>query len=219
MIVNELLDRPHAQVLWDYNQLKQPLNKSDFIFVMCSYNLDIADYAHILFQQKMGKKIVLSGGLTQSDNFLIADWDDPESVVFKNHMVSRGMNKNEIIVEDAAQTTLENVELTKTLLADALPEVVSGLVVHKPYMERRAYTTACKNWPEIEWRVTSPMTSYDKYVAKFDEEGLINRLVRETWEMKDETNPAFQIMPEKLAEVQKSMEALINRGYKKYIKV
>lgn len=219
MIVNELLDRPHAETLWNYNQLKQSLAPADFIFVMCSYNLDIADYAYILFQQKMGKKIVLSGGPTQTQDLLITDWDDPEAIVFRDHMVSRGMNKDDVIVEDTAEDTKQNVELTKALLADELPEVTSGLIVHKPYMERRAYTTACQDWPEIDWKITSPMSTYDKYVAKFDEEHLINRLVRETWAMKDETDPKFQILPEKLEDVTKAMNALIDRGYKKNIKI
>ena len=62
------------------------------------------------------------------------------------------------------------------------------------------------------------MTTYEKYVAKFDEEHLINRLVRETWAMKNETDSNFQILPEKLEDVTTAMNALIDRGYKKYIK-
>jgi len=54
MMMNTLLDRPLAKVLWDYNQLNKPMRRSDFIFVMCSYNLTVAEHAYILFRQKMG---------------------------------------------------------------------------------------------------------------------------------------------------------------------
>lgn len=217
MIVDELLDRPHAQILWNYCQLKQPLASADFILVLCSYNLNIADYAYILLQQKMGKKIVLSGGMVQTPDMLIVDWDDPEAIVFRNRLVELGMNKKDIIVEDKATDTTENLQLTKALLAKELPEVVTGLIVHKPYMERRSYMTACKEWSEINWKITSPVISYEKYIAQFDEERLINRLVRETHRMKNEKDQKFQIPPEKYSEVDNALKKLISRGYKKYI--
>ena len=217
MIVDELLDRPHALILWDYLVLKQSLAPADFIFVMCSYNLNIADYAYILFQQGMGKKIVLSGGMVQTRDILIADWDDPEAVVFKNRLIELGMNKNDIIIEDKAEDTTQNAQYTRDLLAKELPEVTTGLIVHKPYMKRRAYMTACKEWPEITWKTTSPIISYEKYIDEFDEEKLINRLAREASKMKEEKDLKYQITPEKYEAVDNALKKLIAKGYKKYI--
>jgi hypothetical protein len=218
MIVNELLDRPHAQILWDYLQLNQPLVKADFLFVMCSYNLNIADHAHILFQQGMGEKIVLSGGPVQTEDILINDWDDPEAIVFKNRLVEIGMKAENIIVEDRAEDTTQNAQLTKELLAEELPEVSTGLIVHKPYMERRAFMTTCQEWPEIEWRVTSPIITYEKYIAQFDEARTINRLVREAHALKDVEDTKFQVIPEKYEVVENALNALIDKGYNEYVK-
>lgn len=217
MIVNELLDRPHAQILWDYLHLNQPLVKADFLFVMCSYNLNIADHAHILFQQGMGEKIVLSGGPVQTADLLVNDWDDPEAIVFKKRLIEIGMKAENIIVEDKAETTQENAELTKNILAEELPEVTSGLIVHKPYMERRAFMMASQEMPHIDWRVTSPIITYEKYIAQFDEARTINRLVREAHAMKDVKDTKFQVIPEKYEHVAHALKTLIDKGYNKYV--
>lgn len=217
MIVNELLDRPHAQILWDYLQLNQPLVKADFLFVMCSYNINIAEHANILFQQGMGEKIVLSGGPVQTADLLVNDWDDPEAIVFKKRLLEIGMKAENIFVEDKAENTLENAQLTKKILEEELPEVTSGLIVHKPYMERRAFMTASKEMPGIDWRVTSPIITYEKYIAQFDEARTINRLVREAHAMKDVEDTKYQVIPEKYEVVDKALKALIDKGYNKYI--
>jgi uncharacterized SAM-binding protein YcdF (DUF218 family) len=217
MIVNELLDRPAVEILWDYNHLKQPLHKADFLFVMCSYNLDIANYAHILFQQKMGEKIVLSGGIAHTDDLLNTDWDRPEAHVFKDRLVELGMAESNIIIEDKATNTGENVLFTKTLLAEKLPEATTGLIVQKPYMERRAYATAMKQWRSVDWRVTSPNISYQNYVKNHREERLINIIVGDTWRIKEYAKKEYQIAQDMPEHVEDALEKLINRGYTKHI--
>jgi hypothetical protein len=142
MLFNQLLDRPLAQKLWDYNHMKQALRPADFLFVMCSYNLDVADYTDILFMQKMGKFIVLSGGLAHQTDMLRTGWSDPEAHVFKERLMELGGKEKDIIIEDKSTNCGENVTFTKELLKDNDPEVQTGLIIQKPYMERRALATA-----------------------------------------------------------------------------
>lgn len=217
MIVNELLDRPLARVLWDYNHLKQPLKRSDFILVMCSHDLEVADYANIMFRQKMGDFVVLSGGIAHTDDLLRTTWDEPEAVVFKKRLLEIGMPASKIIVEDQATNSGENVQLTKKILADKYPDLETGLIVQKPYMERRAYATAMKQWPEIKWQATSPNISYDDYIDKHDEERLINLVVGDTWRVKEYAKQGFQIPQDMPEEVETAMKNLIDRGYTKHI--
>lgn len=216
MRFNSLLDRPPAQILWDYNHLNQALKPADFIFVMCSYNLDIADYAGILFAQKMGKFIVLSGGVAHSNDLLRTDWDDPEAVVFKERLIERGVPAQKIIIEDKATNCGENVLFTKELLADN-DDLKTGLIVQKPYMERRAYATATQQWPEMGWQVTSPNISYENYIEKHDEEKLIHIIVGDTWRIKAYAEKGFQIPQDMSEEVENSLKQLINKGYTKHI--
>ena len=51
-------DSDLARVLWDYNHLNHRLESADFIFVMCSYNIDVADRAYELFCNGMGNLLL-----------------------------------------------------------------------------------------------------------------------------------------------------------------
>ena len=216
-MINHLLDRPLAKVLWDYNHLNHAFTPADFIFVMCSYNLDVADYASILFMQKRGKFIVLSGGVAHSDDLLHTTWDEPEAQVFKDRLMELNIAEDKIIVEDKATNCGENVEFTKNLLIEKNKEVNTGLIVQKPYMERRAYATAMKQWPEVEWKATSPNISYEDYIDKFDEERLINIMVGDTWRIKEYAKKGYQIPQDMPEDVENALQTLIERDYTKHI--
>ncbi len=218
MIVNELLDRPLAQKLWDYNRLSQALKPADFIFVMCSYNLDIADYAAILFAQHMGKFIVLSGGEDYEHNLFRTFWDEPTAEVFKQRLMERAVPEDKIIIEDKAENCDENIQFSKELVVDH-EDFKTGLIVQRPYMERRAFTMAEKHWPEMTWQVTAPNISYDDYLQKYDEEKLIHLIVGDTWYVKECADKGETTLPEMPEEVEKALEQLINRGYTKRVKV
>ena len=158
------IDRNFAKILWDYNQCEQEFVTSDFIFVMCSYNLDVANHAYHLFQKKLGQKIVLSGGIAHQNDLLDTGWNRPEAHIFRDRLLALGADEDCIIIEDQATNCGENIQFTKAILQQKMPEVKTGLITQKPYMGRRAYATACKQWPKINWRVNTPAISYEDYV-------------------------------------------------------
>lgn len=217
MDVNAEIDRRYAQILWRYNQLNKSFKKCDFIFVMCSYNFKVADCAYALFQQGMGEKIIVSGGIAHTNDLLNTGWDRPEAIIFKNRLLELGMKETDIIVEDKATNSGENIIFTKEILKQKLPKAASGLIVQKPYMERRAYATAMKQWSEIDWHVTSPAISYETYAEKYNEERLINLMVGDTARIKEYAIKGYQIPQEMPEEVEEVMQKLIQRGYDKHI--
>lgn len=217
MMMNTLLDRPYAHALWDYNQLKKPVRKADFIFVMCSYNLAVAEHAYILFRQKIADLVVLSGGVAHTDDLLITDWDDAEAIVFKDRLIEIGMDASKIIIEDKATNCGENVQFTKELLKDRDPPLSTGVIVQKPYMERRAFATAQQQWPEIDWFVTSPNMSYDQYIRDNDEERLINLLVGDTQRIIEYAKEGYQTPQEMPENVSDALDVLIKKGYTKHL--
>jgi len=97
-------------------------------------------------------------------------WDEAEAIAFRDRMIEIGMEPSKIIIEDKATNCGENVQFTKALLEDRDPPLTTGIVVQKPYMERRAFATVEKQWPEIQWQVSSPNISYDDYINDNDEE-------------------------------------------------
>ncbi|WP_232836812.1 YdcF family protein [Lentzea terrae] len=60
------------------------------------------------------------------------------------------MPDSAILVEPKAANTGQNVSLSRALLAAHGCEPRSVLLISKPYMERRAYATCRKVWPEVE---------------------------------------------------------------------
>lgn len=216
MIFNSLLDRPLGQKLWDYQHLKQALKPADFLLLICSYNLQVADYVDVLFMQKMAKIIVVSGGSKDRQGMARLPWDEPEHKVFTNRLMELGGKKGNIIVEDKAMTMHESIVNTREKLT-AIPETEyhNGLIVLPPHSERRAYATAKKDWPEIDWQVSSPNVTYDNYIKEYDEESLIHLLVGEvqrTIEFGDQDLIEKQEIPEDVMEAYKK---LLDKGYVK----
>ncbi|MDX2621430.1 YdcF family protein [Streptomyces sp. WI03-5b] len=67
-----------------------------------------------------------------------------------------------ILVEPRAWNTGENIRFSRALLEERRAAVSCVLLVSKPYEERRAYATARKLWPEVEWVSTpTPMPLVD----------------------------------------------------------
>lgn len=210
-----MTDNDLALILWDYNQLNHKLKPADFIFVMCSYNLDVADKAYELFQKNMEKFITLSGGMAHQDDLLNTQWNEPEAVIFKNRLIELGAPEDKIIIEDKATNCGQNIQFTKYLLKDR--KLKSGIIVQKPYMERRAFAAAMKQWPEILWQISSPNINYYDYIMQHGVEKTINIMVGDTYRIKDYADKGFQISQEMPEDVEKALEQLINKGYNKHI--
>ena len=90
--------------------------------------------------------------------------------------------------------TAENVLFTKKLLAGNNIDPQKFIVVHKPYMERRAYATFKKHWPGKEIVVTSPQISFDNYPNnEISKDDLINIMVGDLHRIKTYSEKGFQI--------------------------
>ena len=49
------------QRIWDYHLLNQPIKKSDAIFVLCSYDLRVAEHAAQLYLDGFAPLVIFSG--------------------------------------------------------------------------------------------------------------------------------------------------------------
>lgn len=209
--------RDFSKTLWAYNNLEQKLTPKDFIFVMCSYNLSVADRAFELFQQKMGKFIVLSGGIAHQNDLLNTGWDQAEAIVFQKRLRELGMKDQDIYIEDQTQNCGENVIYSKALLEQKNIKVSSGVIVQKPYMERRAIATAEQQWTDITWQVTSPNISYDEYIVPHDEERLIHILVGDTQRIINYADKGFQTVQHMPENVLYALNTLKEHGFSKHL--
>ncbi len=74
------------------------------------------------------------------------------------------------MVEPRATNTGQNIAYTRELLTDSIESV---LLISKPYMERRAYATCRKVWPEVDVVCTSEPIDFTDYLSGIGDPALV----------------------------------------------
>ena len=95
---------------------------------------------------------------------------------------------------------------------------MSFILVQKPYMERRAYATFKKRWPEKEVIVTSPQLTFEEYPYSLKpKDDVINILVGDLQRIRVYADKGFQIPQEIPANVWSACEELVKLGFSKHL--
>lgn len=89
------------------------------------------------------RKAIVSGGATRGD-------DTPEAHILADKLVAAGLPSQDIIIEDRATNTLENVVFSRELLAAQGIKPDTLVLIGKICSIRRYMMTVAKQWPEIE---------------------------------------------------------------------
>ncbi|KAI1488336.1 DUF218-domain-containing protein [Biscogniauxia mediterranea] len=203
-----------GEILYDYLQLHMTLDqKVDAVFCLCSLDTRVAERAAQLFLEGHGDYLIFSGGvgrLTQ-DRF-----DKPEALVFAGIALRMGVPEEKLIVEPLSTNTGENVRFTHALLRKRGLNLRSFILVQKPYMERRAYATFKKQWPDpdTEILVTSPRLTWEEYPNKENPKDLVlNIAVGDLLRIKEYPAKGFQIAQDLPEHVWQAAQRLIRAGY------
>ncbi|EDP60323.1 YdcF family protein [Vibrio sp. AND4] len=153
----------HIEILWDYMQLKQELTPADCLFVMCSNDLRVAEYAAELYHQKLASLIVFSGG---KGRFTDSLFEKSEAETFAEIAKLAGVPNEAILTETQSTNSGENIRFTDQLLQDKGVNCESLILVQKPFMERRAIATFEKQWqsPYSLLQVTSTAHPFFEYI-------------------------------------------------------
>lgn len=140
--------------------------------------------------------------------------DRPEADLFAEQAAHLVVPREKIWIENWSTNSGENVAFTRTLLTEAGLEIREVILVQKPYMERRAYATFRKVWPEPAVIVTSPQAPFKEYKsAAVSREEMISIIVGDTQRIKLYPEKGFQIRQEIPHEVWQAYEELVRRGY------
>jgi uncharacterized SAM-binding protein YcdF (DUF218 family) len=208
-----------AETIWDYHLMKHQVARADAILVLCSHDERVAERGAQLFLEGWAPLIIFSGGQGAITKTL---WNEPEAERFARIAESLNVPRESILVESESTHTGENIEFTKRLLAERGLDPHTFLVVQKPYMERRAYATFRKLWPEKEVIVTSPQISFRDYLAEYANRALshadvVSIMVGDLQRIKLYPARGFQIPQEIPDEVWTAFEGLVHAGYDKYL--
>src|SRR6185503_19496096 len=136
-----------AKTLWDYHLMKHQIATADVILVLCSHDDRVAERAAQLFHEGWAPLLIFSGGHGSITRTL---WNEPEAERLARIAISLNVPRERILIEANSTNTGENIEFTKRLLAERGLDPQKFIVVQKPYMERRAFATFRKLWPEKE---------------------------------------------------------------------
>lgn len=209
----EILD--NAQILWDYMKLNQPLQKADCILAMGSHDLRVAEYAAHLQLQGWAPMLICSGGY---GNFTRGKWPQPEADMFAQVAITSGVAHRDILVENESANTGENVLFTRKLIERQGLDIHSFLLVHKPYMERRAYATFRKLWLEKDAIVSSPPISLTKYpTEQIPMEEVINIMVGDFQRILVYPEHGYQIAQDVPEYIRSAYQKLVQAGFDKHL--
>jgi uncharacterized SAM-binding protein YcdF (DUF218 family) len=208
-----------AETIWNYHQMKHQVAQADAILVLCSHDERVAERGAQLFLEGWAPLIIFSGGRGEITKKL---WDEPEAVRFARIAMSMNVRRENILVEPNSTNTGENVQFTRRLLEERGLDPHKFIVVQKPYMERRAFATFRRYWPEKEVVVTSPQVSLREYLAEYSNSSLsasdvVGIMVGDLQRIKLYPTFGYQIAQEIPDEVWSAFEGLVRAGYDKYL--
>ena len=208
-----------AEKVWNYHRMNHALGRADAILVLCSHDLVVAERGAQLFLQGYAPLLIFSGGFGAVTRRL---WSEPEADRFAQIALRLGVPWDKLLIENRSTNTGENILFTKQLLTTRNIYAQKLILVQKPYMERRAYATCRKLWPEAEIVVTSPQLTFDEYLDQYANHELtkadvVSIMMGDLQRIKLYPARGFQIYQEVPDEVWAAYEELIKAGYDKYL--
>ncbi len=204
-----------AQKIWDYHHLNHTLQKAELILALGSNDTRVAEHAADLYLQGFAPLLMFSGNVGALTK---AQFTKPEAEVFADIAIKKGVPKSVIILEPESTNTGENIMFSQRILAARGLNPANLILVQKPYMERRAFATFRKRWPEKEVIVSSPPSSYDKYFNEvLPKDRVINIMVGDLQRIRFYPAMGFQIEQEIPDDIWQAYEMLVQLGYDKHL--
>ncbi len=206
---------PYLQILWDYLQLHQRVEKADVIVGFGCYDTNVPRRCAQLYRQGYAPWVVFTGGLGRNTTGLFRH---TEAEIFARTAMEEGVPAQAILLEARAANTKENILFTRSLLeAHNIPHS-RILGVHKPYMERRIAAAMGVYWPEQGFKVTSfPQTLKealeDAACQGMTRENTIATIVGDLQRMELYAQKGYQLPQFIPEEVWQAYHALVAMGY------
>ena len=200
-----------AHAIWGYHQVGHDLSACDAAVGLGSHDLGVAAFAAELFHAGLFPVLVFSGANSPTT---AKRFPRGEAVHYREHAIELGVPDSAILVEPKASNTGQNIVLSRTLLAEHGHTPRSLLLISKPYMERRAFATCRKIWPEIEVVCASGPLKFDDYVQSIgDEKLVIDMLVGDLQRVIEYPKLGFAVEQDVPAAVLAAYERLLAAGF------
>ncbi|CAM5359125.1 YdcF family protein [Streptomyces fumanus] len=197
--------------LWDYHQMGHALRPCSVAIGLGSHDLGVAGTAADLYRRGMAPLLVFTGATSPTTRERMPKG---EAIHYRERALALGVPSSAILVEPQARNTGENIRFSRAVLEEAGVEVSSVLLISKPYEERRAYATACKQWPGVEFvSASTPMTLEDYVDSIQDARLVIDMLVGALQRLLIYPEKGFMISQHVPDEVLEAYERLRQAGF------
>ncbi|MFJ3903296.1 YdcF family protein [Streptomyces sp. NPDC090025] len=135
-----------------------------------SHDLGVADVTVGLYRRGLIPLIVFTGATSRTT---VDRMPRGEAEHYRERALASGVPASAVLVEPRARNTGENIAFTRALLTEHGVDVSSALLISKPYEERRAYATARRAWPGVEFLCASSPMSLDAYAESIGDPKLV----------------------------------------------
>jgi uncharacterized SAM-binding protein YcdF (DUF218 family) len=203
--------RRQTQLIWDYHQMHHQLRPCDAAIALGSHDLGVPAYSAELFRAGLFPTLVFSGGPnpTAPERF-----PRGEAVHFREHAVELGVPAEAILIEPNATNTGQNITLSREVMAQVGIRPITLMLIAMPYMERRAYATARKVWPEVEVVCASQPIDFNDYLKGMgDERRVAEMLVGDMQRVIEYPNLGFAVEQEVPEDVHDAYQILVRDGF------
>lgn len=204
-------DRADAEILWRYHRLGHDLEPCDLGLGLGSHDPVVADTAAGLYRRGLFPLLLFSGRInpTFPDRF-----PRGEAAHFAERAMAHGVPAGSIRREPHAANTGENIRYSRALLQAEGRSPATVLLISLPYMERRAYATCRKQWPEITPRCAGEQIAFPDYLARIGDDRLIlDHLVGNTQRIVRYPQRGFAIEQPMPPDVATACARLLARGF------
>ena len=137
-----------------------------------------------------------------------------EAAKFTEVLHANGAPEEAILVEDKASNGAENFTFSVAMLHANGKPASKLIAVTQPYMERRAYATAKKLFPDVDIHMASPEVTYSNYpTIEVPRKLMINIIVGELYRIKTYPDKGFTILQDIPVRVDKAAQSLVEQGF------
>ncbi|QNA78476.1 YdcF family protein [Streptomyces sp. So13.3] len=180
-----------------------------------SLDLGVATNTADLYHACMFPTVVFTGDTSTATK---ARFPRGEANHYREHALFLGVPDAAILLEPKATNTGQNIGFSREVLENAGIAVTTLLLISMPYMQRRAYATCRKLWPEVEPVCVSQPLTYDEYVKTHDDEKqFIDMLMGDMERVMEYPKRGFAIEQHVPERVRDAFDRLRTRGYDSWL--
>jgi uncharacterized SAM-binding protein YcdF (DUF218 family) len=200
-----------AELIWDYHQMHYELEPCDVGICLGGPDPNLPIFAAELYHRRLFPVLLFTGANSPDT---LPFYPDGEAVGCRETAVKLGVPDAAILVEPEATNTGQNMTFSRQVLAEHGLHPESVLLISMPYMQRRAYATCRKVWPEVDIVCASEPIEFDQYAKTIGEPPVaLDMILGDMQRVMEYPKKGFAIEQDVPDEVEAAFQRLVVAGY------